>query len=160
MRGSVTGDLYCHVAVETPVKPAARQKEILREFEAINEAGSRRAQPRSRSRSSTSSRPSSAETRSSRAQAAAPMPTPGATRSDAYDVVVIGAGAAGMMCAATAGQRGRRVLDRQARCARSARRSASTAAAGATSPTSARVRRRVGVIHPASCCCRNKHNYL
>ncbi|MGB8857070.1 MAG: FAD-dependent oxidoreductase, partial [Burkholderiales bacterium] len=27
-----------------------------------------------------------------------------------YDVVVIGAGAAGMMCAATAGQRGRRVL--------------------------------------------------
>lgn len=28
----------------------------------------------------------------------------------AYDVVVIGAGAAGMMCAATAGQRGRRVL--------------------------------------------------
>jgi predicted Rossmann fold flavoprotein len=29
---------------------------------------------------------------------------------DAYDVVVIGAGAAGMMCAATAGQRGRRVL--------------------------------------------------
>ena len=28
----------------------------------------------------------------------------------AYDVVVVGAGAAGMMCAATAGQRGRRVL--------------------------------------------------
>ena len=27
-----------------------------------------------------------------------------------YDVIVIGAGAAGMMCAATAGQRGRRVL--------------------------------------------------
>jgi predicted Rossmann fold flavoprotein len=30
--------------------------------------------------------------------------------SDAFDVVVIGAGAAGMMCAAVAGQRGRRVL--------------------------------------------------
>ncbi|HSS27071.1 MAG TPA: aminoacetone oxidase family FAD-binding enzyme, partial [Usitatibacter sp.] len=30
--------------------------------------------------------------------------------SSAFDVVVIGAGAAGMMCAATAGQRGRRVL--------------------------------------------------
>ncbi|MFI4902487.1 MAG: FAD-dependent oxidoreductase, partial [Burkholderiales bacterium] len=28
----------------------------------------------------------------------------------AYDVIVIGAGAAGMMCAAQAGQRGRRVL--------------------------------------------------
>ena len=27
-----------------------------------------------------------------------------------YDVIVIGAGAAGMMCAATAGQRGKRVL--------------------------------------------------
>ena len=33
-----------------------------------------------------------------------------AERTTAYDVVVIGAGAAGMMCAAQAGQRGRRVL--------------------------------------------------
>ncbi len=32
------------------------------------------------------------------------------TRSSRYDVIVIGAGAAGMMCAAQAGQRGRRVL--------------------------------------------------
>jgi molecular chaperone DnaJ len=37
VRGSVTGDLYCHVAVETPVKLTSRQKELLREFEAINE---------------------------------------------------------------------------------------------------------------------------
>jgi molecular chaperone DnaJ len=37
VRGSVTGDLYCHVAVETPVKLTARQKELLREFEAINQ---------------------------------------------------------------------------------------------------------------------------
>ena len=37
VRGSVTGDLYCHVAVETPVKLTARQKEMLREFEAINQ---------------------------------------------------------------------------------------------------------------------------
>ena len=37
VRGSVTGDLYCHVAVETPVKLTARQKEILRELEAINQ---------------------------------------------------------------------------------------------------------------------------
>jgi molecular chaperone DnaJ len=36
VRGSVTGDLYCHVAVETPVKLTARQKELLREFETIN----------------------------------------------------------------------------------------------------------------------------
>ena len=35
--------------------------------------------------------------------------TPAAT-AQRYDVIVIGAGAAGMMCAATAGQRGRRVL--------------------------------------------------
>ncbi len=36
VRGSVTGDLFCHVAIETPVKLTARQKELLREFEAIN----------------------------------------------------------------------------------------------------------------------------
>ena len=36
VRGSVTGDLYCHVAIETPVHLTARQKELLREFEAIN----------------------------------------------------------------------------------------------------------------------------
>jgi predicted Rossmann fold flavoprotein len=34
----------------------------------------------------------------------------GGRNGDRYDVIVIGAGAAGMMCAATAGQRGRRVL--------------------------------------------------
>ncbi|CAG0967481.1 Chaperone protein DnaJ [Burkholderiales bacterium] len=37
VRGSVIGDLYCHVAVETPVKLTARQRELLREFEAINQ---------------------------------------------------------------------------------------------------------------------------
>ncbi|HQU47592.1 MAG TPA: molecular chaperone DnaJ [Casimicrobiaceae bacterium] len=37
VRGSVTGDLYCHVALETPVKLTSRQKELLREFEAINQ---------------------------------------------------------------------------------------------------------------------------
>ena len=31
------GDLYCHAAVETPVKLTAKQKELLREFEAINQ---------------------------------------------------------------------------------------------------------------------------
>src|SRR6266513_1648472 len=33
VRGSVQGDLYCHVAVETPVRLTARQKELLRELE-------------------------------------------------------------------------------------------------------------------------------
>jgi molecular chaperone DnaJ len=37
VRGSVVGDLYCHVSLETPVKLTARQRELLREFEAINE---------------------------------------------------------------------------------------------------------------------------
>src|SRR5438046_1883724 len=36
VRSSVHGDLYCHVVIETPVKLTTRQKEILREFEAIN----------------------------------------------------------------------------------------------------------------------------
>jgi molecular chaperone DnaJ len=36
VRSSVHGDLYCHVSIETPVKLTARQKEILREFEAIS----------------------------------------------------------------------------------------------------------------------------
>jgi molecular chaperone DnaJ len=37
VRGSVVGDLYCHVSLETPVKLTARQRELLREFEAINQ---------------------------------------------------------------------------------------------------------------------------
>jgi molecular chaperone DnaJ len=37
VRGSVQGDLYCHVSIETPVKLTARQKELLRELEAINQ---------------------------------------------------------------------------------------------------------------------------
>jgi len=37
VRGSVTGDLYCHVALETPVKLTSRQKELLREFEEISQ---------------------------------------------------------------------------------------------------------------------------
>ena len=36
VRSSAFGDLFCHVAIETPVKLTARQKELLREFEAIN----------------------------------------------------------------------------------------------------------------------------
>ena len=49
VRGSVTGDLYCHVAVETPVKLTARQKELLREFEAINDKDPGAHNPRAKS---------------------------------------------------------------------------------------------------------------
>jgi molecular chaperone DnaJ len=35
VRGSVTGDLYCHVQIETPVNITSKQKELLREFEEI-----------------------------------------------------------------------------------------------------------------------------
>ncbi|HEX4882979.1 MAG TPA: molecular chaperone DnaJ [Casimicrobiaceae bacterium] len=48
VRGSVTGDLYCHVAVETPVKLTARQKELLREFEAISQKDPAAHTPRSK----------------------------------------------------------------------------------------------------------------
>jgi molecular chaperone DnaJ len=37
VRSNSLGDLFCHVAIETPVKLTSRQKELLREFEAINE---------------------------------------------------------------------------------------------------------------------------
>ena len=37
VRSSVHGDLFCHVAIETPVKLTSRQRELLREFETINE---------------------------------------------------------------------------------------------------------------------------
>src|SRR5438477_6911444 len=37
VRGTTYGDLFCHVAVETPVNLTAQQRELLREFEAIND---------------------------------------------------------------------------------------------------------------------------
>ena len=37
--GAMRGDLYIHVAVETPVKLSKRQKELLREFESGSGAG-------------------------------------------------------------------------------------------------------------------------
>ena len=48
VRGSVQGDLYCHVAIETPVKLTSRQKELLREFEAINEEDPGKHNPRAK----------------------------------------------------------------------------------------------------------------
>ncbi len=49
VRGSVVGDLYCHVAIETPVKLTSRQKELLREFEAISEQDPGAHNPRAKS---------------------------------------------------------------------------------------------------------------
>ncbi len=49
VRGSVVGDLYCHVAIETPVKLTSRQKELLREFEAISDQDPGAHNPRAKS---------------------------------------------------------------------------------------------------------------
>ena len=48
VRGSAAGDLYCHVAVETPVKLTARQKEILREFDSITQENPDKHSPRAK----------------------------------------------------------------------------------------------------------------
>lgn len=37
VRSHATGDLYCHVVVETPVKLSNKQKELLREFEGLSQ---------------------------------------------------------------------------------------------------------------------------
>ena len=49
VRGSVVGDLYCHVSLETPVRLTARQRELLREFEAINQQDPEAHNPRAKS---------------------------------------------------------------------------------------------------------------
>ena len=49
VRSTSYGDLHCHVVVETPVNLTDRQKELLREFEAINEKDSERHNPRAKS---------------------------------------------------------------------------------------------------------------
>jgi molecular chaperone DnaJ len=49
IRSSGYGDLNCHVMVETPVNLTERQKELLREFEAINQQDSERHSPRAKS---------------------------------------------------------------------------------------------------------------
>jgi molecular chaperone DnaJ len=49
VRGSVTGDLFCHIVIETPVKLTSRQKELLREFEAINQKDPGAHNPRAKS---------------------------------------------------------------------------------------------------------------
>ena len=49
VRSHETGDLMCHVVLETPVKLTERQKELLREFEAINLDDAERHSPRAKS---------------------------------------------------------------------------------------------------------------
>lgn len=49
VRQQGVGDLYCHVVVETPVNLTERQKELLREFDAIGREHAERQQPKSKS---------------------------------------------------------------------------------------------------------------
>lgn len=49
VRSTTFGDLHCHVMVETPANLTERQKELLREFEAISEGDSARHSPRAKS---------------------------------------------------------------------------------------------------------------
>ncbi|MGB0126086.1 MAG: molecular chaperone DnaJ [Rhodocyclaceae bacterium] len=49
VRSHAPGDLMCHVVVDTPVNLTERQKELLREFEAINDKDSERHNPRAKS---------------------------------------------------------------------------------------------------------------
>ena len=48
VRSQNAGDLFCHVVVETPVSLTARQRELLREFEAISQEDSARHNPRAK----------------------------------------------------------------------------------------------------------------
>lgn len=45
IRSSYPGDLYCHVSVETPVRLNAKQKDLLRQFEASLEEGGNKHSP-------------------------------------------------------------------------------------------------------------------
>ncbi len=49
VRGTRTGDLYCHVVVETPQKLTSRQKELLKEFDEISYHDPARHSPQSKS---------------------------------------------------------------------------------------------------------------
>jgi molecular chaperone DnaJ len=49
VRGAGHGDLFCHVAVETPVNLTPRQKELLREFESISDKDPGSHNPRAKS---------------------------------------------------------------------------------------------------------------
>src|SRR3954468_14641580 len=48
VRSQVPGDLFCHVVVETPVQLTSRQRELLREFDAISQQDNGRHNPRAK----------------------------------------------------------------------------------------------------------------
>jgi molecular chaperone DnaJ len=48
VRSQAPGDLICHVVVETPVSLTERQKELLREFDAISQKDTARHNPRTK----------------------------------------------------------------------------------------------------------------
>jgi molecular chaperone DnaJ len=49
VRSQTPGDLFCHVVIETPVSLTERQKELLREFDAITQKNADRHNPRAKS---------------------------------------------------------------------------------------------------------------
>ena len=49
VRSQAPGDLFCHVVVETPVSLTERQRQLLREFEALSQQDSARHNPRAKS---------------------------------------------------------------------------------------------------------------
>lgn len=49
VRSAITGDLMCHVVVETPVNLTARQKELLKEFEEISKGDVAKHNPKAKS---------------------------------------------------------------------------------------------------------------
>ena len=48
VRSGYTGDLFCHVAVETPVKLTDKQKDLLREFDRLTKEGGAKHSPQSK----------------------------------------------------------------------------------------------------------------
>ncbi|GAB3457533.1 molecular chaperone DnaJ [Massilia terrae] len=48
VRSGYTGDLFCHVAVETPVKLTDKQKDLLREFDRLTREGGAKHSPQSK----------------------------------------------------------------------------------------------------------------
>src|SRR5919198_1217590 len=48
VRSQAPGDLFCHVVVETPVALTSRQRELLREFEALSQVDHARHNPRAK----------------------------------------------------------------------------------------------------------------
>ncbi|PWF41336.1 molecular chaperone DnaJ [Massilia glaciei] len=48
VRSGVAGDLFCHVAVETPIKLTDKQKELLKEFERLTVEGGAKHSPQSK----------------------------------------------------------------------------------------------------------------